>query len=110
RDPGQQVLAGGRGPGSFTRAVRHGVPPNLEQHIVSDKGTWNVNPCLTPGLTWTGGTGKIRAARTAFSRGGMVAQERKVGSVTYREVDRDYFEKRGLKRHAGMWSLWALGV
>jgi amino acid permease len=39
-----------------------------------------------------------------------VAQERKVGSVTYREVDKSYFDKRGLKRHAGMWSLWALGV
>jgi ethanolamine permease len=39
-----------------------------------------------------------------------VAQERKVGSVTYREVDQSYFENRGLKRHARMWSLWALGV
>jgi ethanolamine permease len=36
--------------------------------------------------------------------------ERKVGSVTYTEVGEDYFEKRGLRRHAGMWSLWALGV
>jgi len=36
--------------------------------------------------------------------------ERKVGSVTYTEVGQDYFEKRGLKRHAGVWSLWALGV
>lgn len=39
-----------------------------------------------------------------------VAQERKVGSVTYQEVDTEYFEKRGLRRHAGVWSLWALGV
>ena len=30
--------------------------------------------------------------------------------VTYREVDEGYFEKRGLQRHAGVWSLWALGV
>ncbi len=36
--------------------------------------------------------------------------ERKLGSVTYREVGQDYFEKRGLRRHAGVWSLWALGV
>ena len=36
--------------------------------------------------------------------------ERKVGSVTYQEVGEEYFEKRGLKRHAGVWSLWALGV
>jgi ethanolamine permease len=39
-----------------------------------------------------------------------VAQERKVGSVTYQEVGQDYFQQRGLRRHAGMWSLWALGV
>ena len=36
--------------------------------------------------------------------------ERKVGSVTYQEVGQDYFDKRGLRRHAGKWSLWALGV
>ncbi len=36
--------------------------------------------------------------------------ERKVGSVTYKEVGDDYFEERGLRRHAGVWSLWALGV
>ncbi|MGC4065237.1 MAG: amino acid permease [Polyangiaceae bacterium] len=34
----------------------------------------------------------------------------KVGSVTYQVKDRGYFEKRGLKRHARLWSLWALGV
>ena len=39
-----------------------------------------------------------------------MSEERKVGSVTYREVGQEYFEKRGLKRHAGVWSLWALGV
>ncbi|MEO7980858.1 MAG: ethanolamine permease [Sporichthyaceae bacterium] len=31
-------------------------------------------------------------------------------SVTYREADQDYFAKRTLRRHAGVWSLWALGV
>ena len=36
--------------------------------------------------------------------------ERTVGSVTYREAGQDYFEKRRLRRHAGVWSLWALGV
>jgi ethanolamine permease len=36
--------------------------------------------------------------------------ERKVGSVTYKEVDEDYFQKRGLRRHAAFWSLWSLGV
>lgn len=30
--------------------------------------------------------------------------------VTYTKVDQSYFEKRGLRRYAGVWSLWALGV
>ena len=39
-----------------------------------------------------------------------MAEARKVGAVTYREADSDYFAKRGLRRYAGVWSLWALGV
>jgi len=35
---------------------------------------------------------------------------KKVGSVTYREAGDEYFGQRKLKRHAGVWSLWALGV
>ena len=31
-------------------------------------------------------------------------------SVEYQHVDAGYFERRKLKRHAGVWSLWALGV
>jgi ethanolamine permease len=30
--------------------------------------------------------------------------------VSYRKMDKSYFESRELKRHAGVWSLWALGV
>ena len=30
--------------------------------------------------------------------------------VTYTKVDKSYFEQRGLRRYAGVWSLWALGV
>ena len=30
--------------------------------------------------------------------------------VTYRAPDEAYFEQRGLRRFAGVWSLWALGV
>ena len=30
--------------------------------------------------------------------------------VSYRNVDEAYFERRGLRRHARVWSLWALGV
>jgi ethanolamine permease len=37
-------------------------------------------------------------------------EQRKVGSVTYQEVGEEYFQQRGLRRHAGVWSLWALGV
>jgi ethanolamine permease len=36
--------------------------------------------------------------------------EQKEGSVTYAKVDDAYFAARGLKRHAGVWLLWALGV
>src|ERR1043165_4108388 len=32
------------------------------------------------------------------------------GGVTYKKVDQGYFEKRGLRRYAKVWSLWALGV
>jgi ethanolamine permease len=36
--------------------------------------------------------------------------ERRQGSVTYREAGAEYFDQRKLRRHAGVWSLWALGV
>ncbi len=32
------------------------------------------------------------------------------GGVTYRKADASYFEDRSLRRFAGVWSLWALGV
>jgi ethanolamine permease len=32
------------------------------------------------------------------------------GGVKYTTRDKSYFEKRGLQRYAGVWSLWALGV
>jgi ethanolamine permease len=37
-------------------------------------------------------------------------QARRVGTVTYREAHPEYFDQRQLRRHAGVWSLWALGV
>ena len=39
-----------------------------------------------------------------------MAERRKFGSITYRDVTQDYFQRRGLKRHAAFWSLWSLGV
>ena len=36
--------------------------------------------------------------------------EQKSTGVVYQTVDAGYFEKRGLKRYAGLFSLWALGV
>ncbi len=35
---------------------------------------------------------------------------RTTSGVTYAHADASYFEQRGLTRHAGAWSLWALGV
>lgn len=39
-----------------------------------------------------------------------MTERRKVSAVTYREAGLEYFAKRQLRRHAGVWSLWALGV
>jgi ethanolamine permease len=36
--------------------------------------------------------------------------ERREGFVTYREAGIGYFDQRRLRRHARVWSLWALGV
>ena len=59
-------------------------------------------------------SGRASSASGRPGRGGSRVErgtrERKVGSVTYREVGQDYFESRKLRRHAGKWSLWALGV
>lgn len=40
----------------------------------------------------------------------METRARKVGLFSYREAGDEYFDKRRLRRHAGVWSLWALGV
>lgn len=34
----------------------------------------------------------------------------RVGLVAYSQADASYFQRRKLRRHAGAWSLWALGV
>lgn len=39
-----------------------------------------------------------------------MAERKRSGYVTYREAGAEYFEKRSLRRHAGVLSLWALGV
>jgi len=39
-----------------------------------------------------------------------MSEKKTVGSVTYQNAGKDYFDNRGLKRHARVWSLWALGV
>jgi ethanolamine permease len=39
-----------------------------------------------------------------------MAQQQSEAGVSYERVDRSYFEQRGLKRYAGVASLWALGV
>ena len=36
--------------------------------------------------------------------------KKKFGHVEYQDVGDKYFEERGLRRHARVWSLWALGV
>ena len=38
------------------------------------------------------------------------ATSAKVAGATYTRAGQDYFEKRGLKRTAGVWGLWGLAV
>ncbi len=38
------------------------------------------------------------------------SEKRGGGGVEYRAAGDDYFARRGLRRYAGVWSLWALGV
>src|SRR5690242_17814670 len=47
---------------------------------------------------------------TGHKVGGVMQDKTTAGSVTYQKVDEAYFAARGLKRHAGVWLLWALGV
>ena len=39
-----------------------------------------------------------------------MSDKQTVGNVTYKKVGKEYFEQRGLRRYAKVWSLWALGV
>src|SRR4029078_10182977 len=39
-----------------------------------------------------------------------MAEKRHEGGVSYHGPGKDYFEKRELRRHAGVFALWALGV
>ncbi|AYF97141.1 amino acid permease [Protaetiibacter intestinalis] len=39
-----------------------------------------------------------------------MAEQKKVGGVTYTSAGSEYFEKRKLKRAAGVWGLWGLAV
>ena len=39
-----------------------------------------------------------------------MAEKQHEGGVSYRITGKDYFEKRQLRRYAGPFSLWALGV
>ena len=39
-----------------------------------------------------------------------MAEQSGPGGVSYQTVSADYFEKRGMRRYAKVWSLWALGV
>ncbi len=39
-----------------------------------------------------------------------MAEKQHEGGVSYHVPEKDYFEKRELRRHAGVFALWALGV
>ncbi|WP_342212855.1 amino acid permease [Rhizobium sp. CFBP 8762] len=46
---------------------------------------------------------------TKHSQAPVVGTQQASG-VSYKTADSSYFENRGLRRYAGVWSLWALGV
>jgi len=46
----------------------------------------------------------------AIEKGVQNLTQSKVQGVSYENVGEEYFAKRGLRRHARAWSLWALGV
>jgi hypothetical protein len=39
-----------------------------------------------------------------------MSEPESIDGVRYHSVEAGYFEKRGLRKYAGVWSLWALGV
>ena len=55
----------------------------------------------------TGPFSYARAVPRKTSTGVIVSAS---SGVNYTKVDPAYFDKRGLRRYAGVWSLWALGV
>ncbi len=44
------------------------------------------------------------------AKGKVMSEKQTVSGVTYTKANEGYFEKRKLRRHARVWSLWALGV
>ena len=40
----------------------------------------------------------------------MTDQGTRSGGATYRAAEAGYFEKRSLKRTAGVWGLWGIGI
>ena len=39
-----------------------------------------------------------------------MAEQSGPGGISYQPVSAEYFQKRGMRRYAKVWSLWALGV
>ena len=62
-------------------------------------------------------TAESRDDPAIWQRQGTIRGVQTYGQINKRQAaspiaraDKDYFEKRGLQRYAGIWSLWALGV
>src|SRR5262249_61756328 len=54
--------------------------------------------------------GRPALAAEPLSSARRMSEPNRVAGVSYRTAEAGYFEKRGLRRHARVWSLWALGV
>ena len=62
-----------------------------------------------PGAVAVGRPAALCGTHRRVTTGGIM-EKKKVGSVEYHEAGAEYFAKRELRKHARVWSLWALGV
>jgi len=69
----------------------------------------------SPARLWAGMTNRRPRRRRGPLQGNCtmvekMAETRHEGGVSYHVPDSDYFDQRELRRHAGVFYLWALGV
>lgn len=90
---------------------------------MSGPPSWNEDFCRCAPRPWSRSSADVTgpeenptsssrpaSSRSTGDRPAKLPYETAQPSISYEQVDDTYFEKRGLKRYARVWSLWALGV